>query len=292
MANILFLHPLQSSSHYFDKIPSMILIRKILTLAIILVALPLSMTAQPSSEIDTIDDILKHLSLEEQLAESPKDLYQQFSQNPFGLPPAQNEQMMDIFLDTFTADSLSDYIHQTFVANMDKNHAQSVAKWFNQDKNQPLLNAEKEYYTIEGIRKRVVNRYEMEQDPPSAERKQLLSTLAQSKSAAETELETQVILFRSLVKAFGILSSQRDLSNAQIEGFVNNFRSQAQMQIDRETTQKLMLQFYGIDNELINNYNSFYESEGGQWLSNTKSAALKSAYQKASNNFLESIKNL
>jgi hypothetical protein len=200
--------------------------------------------------------------------------------------------MMEIFLETFTADTLSDHIQQTFEESVDKKHARSVSEWLSQNKNQALINAEKEYYTIEGVRKRVVNRYEMEQNPPSVERTELLSNLAQSKSAAETELETQVILFQSLVKAFGILSPQRNLSDAQIEGFVNNFRSQAQSQIERETQQKLIVQFHGIDNKLIRDYQSFYESEAGRWLSQTTATALKSAYQEASDEFLQSIKNL
>ncbi|MEL7835100.1 hypothetical protein [Fodinibius sp. Rm-B-1B1-1] len=272
----------------------MTILRLIFTL-FLLTSLPIiSVGQQPtaSSQTDAIQHIVSTIPFNEMLEESPRDLHQQFSQNPFGLPPSQNEKMMEIFLETFTTDTLSEHIRQTFEDSIDKKHAQSVNEWLSQEKNQPLINAEKEYYTIEGIRKRVVNRYEMEQDPPSAERKELLSNLAQTKSATEMELETQVILFRSLVKAFGILNTQRTLSDAQIEGFVSNFRNQAQSQIEREITQKLMVQFYGIDNELIRDYQSFYESEAGRWLSQTTAEALKSAYQKASDEFLQSIENL
>lgn len=270
----------------------MISLRKLLIFSFVLLVLPLSTIAQSSSKQNTINTILEQIPLEEQLKESPRDLHQQFAQNPFGLPASQNEQMIALFLKTFTADTLSNYIQQTFEEKFDQNHAQSVSKWLVQEKNQPLLDAEKEYYTIEGIRKRVVNRYELEQDPPSEERTKLLSNLVQSRSAVETEIEMQTILFRSLVKAFSTLSPQRTLSDDQIEGFVDNFRTQAQMQIDRETQQKLMVQFHGIDNELIRDYQSFYKSDAGRWLSQTTAAALKTAYQKASDEFLQSIKNL
>lgn len=270
----------------------MISLRRPLILSLMLMVVPLSTIAQSSSETKIINTILAHIPVQEQLEESPRDLHQQFSQNPFGLPASQNEQMMKTFLETFTADTLSDHIRQIFQEHFDKTNAQSASDWLTQEKNRPLLAAEKEYYTIDGIRKRVVNRYEMEQQSPSEQRKKLIENLAQSKSAAETEIETQVILFRSLVKAFGILSPQRSLSEAQIEGFVNNFRNRAQMQIRSETNQKLMIQFHGIDNELIRDYQSFYESEAGRWLNQTTAKALKSAYQKASDEFLQSIKNL
>jgi hypothetical protein len=248
--------------------------------------------SDPDPKTEAINNIFEEVPLEEKINEHPRELHEQFSQNPFGLSPSKNEQMMDLFLQAFTADSLVDHAKQIFRENFDKEKAQSVTNWLKDESIQVVLEAELEFYSLQGIRKRVVHKYELEQNPTSDERTELINSLLASMSASETETESQVILFRAIVTAFGILSDQRTLSDSQIDGFVDNFRNRMQGQVDQELTRQYLLRYHELDDEVLQQYQSFYESEAGRWLNENTSDGIQSAYQKASDRFLESIQNL
>ncbi|GAA5520111.1 hypothetical protein LQ318_00205 [Aliifodinibius salicampi] len=269
--------------------------QKFFLLTLCLFLLPFITSAQKSnldSETEVINYIFEELPLEEKINEHPRELHEQFSQNPFGLSPSKNDQMMDLFLQAFTADSLVYHTQEVFRENFDENKAQSVTKRLKDESIQEVLEAEQEFYSLQGIRKRVVNRYELEQNPPSDARTKLINSLVASMSAAETETESQLILFRAIVTAFGKLSDERTLSDSQIDNFVNNFRNRMQGQVDQELTQQYLLKYHGLDNEVLQQYQSFYESEAGNWLNKNVSQGIQSAYQKASDRFLESVQNL
>lgn len=265
----------------------------LLTLSIFL--LPFTTSAQePDSDSTTeiINYIFEEIPIEEKINEHPRELHEQFSQNPFGLSPSKNDQMMDLFLQAFTADSLVNHAREIFHDNFDEERAQSVTDWLKKESIKEILEAEQEFYSLQGIRKRVVNKYELEQNSPSEDRTKLINSLIASMSEVEAEIESQVILFRAIVTAFGELSDQRTLSDSQINNFVNNFRNQMQGQVDQELTQQYLLRYHGLDTEVLQQYQSFYESEAGVWLNKNISQGIQSAYQKASDRFLESIQNL
>lgn len=264
-------------------------------LTLCLFLLPFITSAQEpdlDSKTEIINYIFEKIPLEEKINEHPRELHKQFSQNPFGLSPSKNNQMMDLFLQAFTADSLVYHAQEVFRDNFDEEKAQSVTKRLNDESIQGVLEAEQEFYSLQGMRKRVVNRYELEQNTPSDERTKLINSLVASMSAAEAEAESQVILFRAIVTAFGKLSDQRTLSDSQIDNFVNNFRNRMQGQVGQELTQQYLLRYHGLDNEVLEQYQSFYESEAGNWLNKNISQGIQTAYQKASDQFLESVQNL
>lgn len=256
--------------------------------------LPFLTTAQETSERSPekqLETIFEHIPFEGKLNESPKDLNEQFSQNPLGLPAEKNRQMMELFLDAFTADTLIHQAKEVFHEKYDADLVHSVIQELEQGKLESVFEAEKEFYSLQGIRKRVVNRYEMQQNPPSEKRTELINELIETQSASEAEIEVQVILFRAIVEAFGELSDQ-SLSESQIDGFVDNYRGQIQGQVEQEISNQFLLRYHEVDEATLRKYQSFLESEAGVWLSETSSEAVQSAYKKASNRFLESIRNL
>lgn len=268
---------------------------RLLFFALIFAVIPLVTAAQESGDYtkaEVIDRIFEEIPFEGSLNERPNDLHQEFSQNPLGLPASQNEKMMEVFLQSFTADTLVHHARNAFQRNYNAEHAAAVMDWFPDEDIQTVLDAEREFYTIQGIRKRVVNRYELEQNPPSDARINLINSLAESMGASEAEIEAQLVLFRAIVSAFGELSAQQSFTESQIDGFVQNYRSQIQMQVNQEVSNQLMLTYHGLDNEALQQYQSFYESEAGNWLRETISESIQSAYRTASDSFLESIRNL
>lgn len=262
--------------------------------AIGILLLPLVINAQGDAgdtQKDFVDRIFHEMALAQRLDERPRDLHQQFSQNPLGLPPEKNERMMELFLQAFTSDTLQAYARENFLQDYKSGAAEEVESWIGREHTQKVLQAEQQFYSLQGMRKRIVHQYEMEQNPPPESRSQLIDQLIESRSAIESEVESQLVLFRALITAFGEVSEQRSFTEAQIDGFVDNYRGQLQMQVERELPRQFMLMYYEVETDTLNRYISFFESDAGSWLSGTTSESIQSAYQQATDRFLESIRN-
>lgn len=270
------------------------LIRRLAS-TIFVICLPILAFSQSSSadaNAKAINQIFEEIPIKERLGETPENLHAQFSQNPFGLPAEQNQKMMDLFLETFNTDAMVADAKEVFQENVQSEEVKAAINWIQNEDTQKTLDAENEFYTIQGIRKRVVNKYELEQNPPSKERNQLISSLVENKSAIEDELESQVIIFRALVNAFSELSPQQSFSEAQIEGFVGNFRNQNRPQVEQSVTNQFQLMYHGLENDTLNNYISFYETDAGNWLSSTTTESIHTAYEEAAARFLEAVRNM
>lgn len=261
---------------------------------IVFTLLPYLVFAQvsPSPKTKQINQIIKQTNVEDKLQAPIEELRLQFSQNPFGLPSAKNKQMMKRFKKSFSRDSLLRTINATFRKNYDAVHADSVTEWLQQDPIRRLLSQETEYYTLQGIRKRVVNKYELEQHPPPPERSRLMEELAETISAPRLEIESQVMIFKAMVTAFSKLSDLRTFNGRQIRSFTNNFRNQVQPQIKREFPNRLLIKYKGIKSSALQSYMSFYTTPAGTWLKNTTAQSVRHAIKKATDKFLTSIDGL
>lgn len=269
--------------------------RRTAAIIILFALLPFIAIAQespPQNESEIINKIIEETSVSGELHQPIDELQNQFSQNPFGLPSATNERMMDLFSEAFQPESTLESIRSTFNNQYNTEHAESVVDWLNEPHPQGVHEAEKEFYTLQGIRKQVVSKYELEQDPPSENRIQLIQSLAQRKSAVETELEARATIFRALVTAFGELSDQQSFSSSQIEGIVGNFRNQIQSQIDQQVINHLMTKYHSVEDDVLQQYISFYDTESGQWLTDTTSESIQNALESAADQFLTSINNM
>ena len=254
---------------------------------------PIDTVAQSgSSKSDVAEQLFDNMQLEQQMLETSEELHSQFVQNPLGLPAGQNKQMMDLFLEAFSISMLVDDAKQFFRQNLNPTHANSALQWIQEPETKAVLAAQKQFYTLQGIRKRIVHKYEMEQDPPSDQRVKIIDSLAQNTSAVESEIESQVIIFRAIVSAFDEFNVQQSFSEMQLNGIVSNFRNQLQLQVEQEVTNQLMLIYYDVETESLGTYASFYDTESGRWLNKTTTQAMHSAYQSAADRFLDSVRNL
>lgn len=252
----------------------------------------LAQTTAPTSESETINYIIKETSIQEELNRSISELESQFSQNPFGLPASKNEQMMNLFANTFEPKAMRTTIKETFREQYNADHANATVNWLNDSTTQKVLDYQKEFYTLQGIRKRIVNEYELEKNPVSQARTALIDSLAQQMSAAPMEVESRAIIFRAMISALSKLSDQRSFSEAQIDTFVNNFRNQMQSQIGQQLTNRFLVKYHGLDSKYLRDYMSFYETEAGSWLSNTTSQSVHGALESASEKFLNSLNTI
>jgi len=261
----------------------------------ILSLMPLTLMAQNTATTNhsaKINKIISATSIGLQMNGTTKEFHDQFSQNPLGLNPSTNDQMMNIFKHNFDQKTLVDDAFQTFQDNYNAQYADSVINWIHSKASQQVLHTKQDYYTLQGIRKRVVNKYELEQNPPSQERTNIIDSLAHRTSAAEAEINANVKMFRAVVKAFSRLSDQRTFSDAQIEGFVNNYRSQMNSQMDQEIQKQLLVMYHSIDNQTLKTYSSFYTTEPGKWLNKTTLNSMQEAFDAATDRFLKSVEKI
>ncbi|NGP88515.1 hypothetical protein [Fodinibius halophilus] len=256
--------------------------------------LPFSLSSQnikPANTPAKGDDIFEAIHLERQLFEISEEMQELLSQNPFGLSQSLNKQMLEHYKKAFTKQFLLTDAHRTFQDQLNTQYSDSTLQWINQETSQRILSAEEDYYTLQGIRKRVVRRYELEKTPPSQERITLVNTLAKKMGVREVKLKSKIILMRTFLKAFNALSKRRTFKQNQREAIIANYKNQLRTNMDKEVQTQFLVTYYGIKNEKLSTFSSFYNTDAGEWLRNTKSAALYSAYQAAADRFLESIQN-
>lgn len=247
--------------------------------------LPLGAVAQESTQI------LKSIAFEDHLREIPQSMHDQFLQNPFGLPASTNEQMMKAFHTAFLTNALPKDARKAFQKRFSSEHAASVMQWFNKKSIQNVLKADRKAHTLQGIRQRVVNKYELEQNPPGESRINLIQNLADNINAEDTKVESSAIIFRAFVSAFDEFNNQQSFTETQIEGIVGNFRNQVRTQIGQDITQRLLVTYHELDDQSLNDYIEFYNTEAGKWLNEAKTTSFQSSYQSAADRFLNSVKN-
>lgn len=252
----------------------------------------LSQGSLPSSQDDTITYIIQETSVQEDLHRSISEIENQFSQNPFGLPAAKNEQLMELFGEHFAPQKMQSPIRNTFQEQYNRDHAEATAESLSQQMVQQVLEYEKEFYTLQGIRKRVVNRYELEQNPPNQQRTQLVDSLAQQMDLASMEVESRAIIFRAMVSALSDLSEQRNFNEMQINDFVQNFRNQVSSQINQQLSNRLLLKYHGLETAPLQKYAEFYQTPAGNWLSNTRTQAVHAALQQSADEFMNALDSI
>ncbi len=251
------------------------------------IALPLSTIAQE----DTIDLIFEASTIPQILEETPKDLQQQFSQNPFGISSENNERLIELFLENFSADSLSATAKSHLTDNFNQDLAASTLEQLQSEPIKSVLETESDFYTIQGTRKQIITKYELEEDEPSQERIDLIRELIEQRSDIETEIESQTILFRTFVLGTDTISSQLALGDEQVEAIIDNFKNRMQMQLEDELIQNYLVMYHSITDEQLKEYASFYETEAGQEYKTAVAEAVHAAFEEGSDQYLYSVES-
>ncbi|MDX1586224.1 MAG: hypothetical protein R3222_05750 [Balneolaceae bacterium] len=264
-------------------------------LCLLIYFIPFFAFAQQSATTNNsavVDTLLKKIPFESRLQQAPADIEMQFAQNPLGLPAEKNERMITLFSEGFVIDSLMSDVKTVFNNRFRDAYSDTLLSWLNSVSAQKIHEAEASSNTIQGARRRIVRMYELEQEPPSQSREEIILSLMDATSAVEMAIESQSILFRSIVSAFSILSDQRTFSDSQIDGIVNNYRLEIESQMESDLKQQYLVMYYDLDGETLNRYITFYESEPGSWLDSTSLEAVTTAYQRATDRFVESVENM
>lgn len=253
--------------------------------------LPYSVSAQSASEADQsfVDKLVEKMALKHQVSAAPEEIRAQFEQNPLQLPPETNEQMLEQFDKAYATDLLLQDFKTAIQKEITGQHRQELSQWLGNDQTKSITESQQFYYTLQGKRQRVITRYEMDQNPPSDQRINLISTLTDTTSVAESSVESSVIILKSVIRASSQLSTQRNFSDAQINAFANNFRTQLQAQAGDQLNRQQLVMYHHVQDETLQQYISFWGTDTGQQLDNAISQSLQAAYRQAAERFLQSI---
>lgn len=250
--------------------------------------IPIKGTAQTSSDLSNqpfVDTLIEELGIKYQMEDLTKDIRTQFEQNPFQLPQDTNEKMLNQFSTVYDSNELLRNFKTVFQQQIEGVSISAINKWLNSDAAINVHRINNEFYTLQGSRQRVVTMYEMDQSPPSEQRKSIINTLAEVSGATDQTIEFSVIIFRSLINKLNMLSERQNLTGNQIDGIVDNFRMQIQSQARQQVSNQFLVKYFNISGDVLRSYISFYKSEAGQWLSIAISKSMHSAFETAASKF-------
>lgn len=261
------------------------------TILSFLLCLPLFVFGQsaPENKRALVNQLVEQLALKDQLKEAPDDIRLQFEQNPLNLSPQENERMLELFSDAYKSDRLLDDFKSTLQQEMTDEYAAEISQKLSTPSIRAVTDAQQEFYTLQGKRKRIVTKYEMGQQAPSPERTAAITALVDTTSSAAGSVESSVVILRSVIKALGVLSNQHSFTDQQIDAVADNFRTQMQSGASQQTNNRLMVTYYNVDTEALESYVTFMRSDTGQWLDKAISQSIQSAYEAASDRFLQAV---
>lgn len=235
------------------------------------------------------DTITSDFAIPQKIKEPPRDLQLQFQQNPLNLAPEKNNEILRHFSEAFKTELLVDDFKAALKQKLSGEHVSTVSQKLQSPAIQKVTEALQEFYTLQGKRQGIVTKYEMEQDPPSADRTSMIRSLVDTTSTAEESVESSIIILRPLLTSLMKESQQRTFSETQLDAITSNFRTQMQSQASEQTLNDLLITFYNIEGNTLNEYLSFMQSPAGQWLDNAISESIQSSYQQAADRFSASV---
>lgn len=256
--------------------------------------LPLTMIGQgsPTGQSETAQGITEKVGIGKRMNEFAREFYSQFSQNPLGLEPAKNEQLMNLFAKEFKGEKLLDDFRQELSDKEETDYANAVRQWLGNESVRKVLDAQKDFFTLQGMRKRVINKYELEQNPPDAARINTIQSLDQYTSASKIKENSNAIMFRAILTAFTRISNRQTFSDSQIDNLVDNYRVRMLPQVKQDMQEELLTMYHKIDNGTLKKFIGFYKTDSGRWLNTTTLACADSAFSNAADRFLSSMNNM
>lgn len=256
---------------------------------LILTALPaLSTRAQSNALVDQIAD---QMAMKHQLGEAPEQIRVQFEQNPLQLAAETNTQMLSLFEEAYSPDLLLQDFKSALRQEMEDQYSANISQWLNSQNAQTVTEARQDYYTLQGKRKRIITLYEMDQNPPTSQRKAVIASLTDTTTVAESLVESSVIILRSIIETLGTLSSRQNFSQGQINGIASSFRTQMQAQAGQNLNNQSMVMYYNVPVNTLEEYVAFWGTEAGQWLDKAIGKSMQAAYQAAADRLVQAAKD-
>jgi len=228
-----------------------------------------------------VDTLIQTMNVPQTIYEIPRSMGGLFEQNPIGIEQDVNEQIMNAYAQAFDPDTLIKIVKRTLADHYNPDYADTVWHWSQQDSIKKILQLEEEFNTIQGYRKQVIGKYELDQNPPTEIRLMLIESLRDATSATNLAVDSYSMIFKGFLSSINKLSPTRNFSDAQMESFVDNYRAQMNDELSNEILNQYLVMYHDVSYDAISNYIDFFETGSGTWINSTLQDGIKKAYRDA-----------
>jgi hypothetical protein len=243
---------------------------------------------------DAATPLIQQLTLQENLMAPQTEIQQLLKRNFFSLPEQQSQQLEQSFVKGYDGKYLLNVFRDSLQNRMTPELKEKVSAWLSRSSTQAVSRVLQQDSTLPGKRKRVIAMYKTEQHPPKTARKRTLSTFWDTTSSLHQPIASSLIAFRSIIKAFGMLSGKQHLSKDRIDMIVRNYKNKVllpSIQAGKKPgIRSMAVKYYGVDTDDLQKFTSFFESDAGQKLLKVIDKSMQAAYQAGSKQFLNQIK--
>lgn len=265
------------------------------SIALFLFCIPLAIQAQSPIAIDStaalVNRLTSQFAVPSQLKEQPRSIRNQFEQNPLSLPEKTNSRILGQFSEAYDTQALVADFKAALQNNIPAEFTDDIARKTASLSIRAVTEAQQEYYTLQGKRKRIITRYEMDQQPPSAKRRSAISALVDTTAIADGSVESSVLILRSLLKALIQSNDQLPYSESRLNAITKNFQAQMQSQASQQANRQLMVTYHPVDLNNLKQYVAFMQSPAGQALDKAITQSMRSAYEAAANRFSQAVQS-
>jgi hypothetical protein len=256
-----------------------------------LLLLPITIWAQSDSNSNSLQTLITESGSEVRLAYVADFMSAEISGNPFELDSTKNARLQNSFQAAFQMDSLRKYFHERLSEQLTPSFIDSSLTLIQRDSIHTVLDAKKEFNTLQGLRKQVVSRYELDKEGIADNRAMQIKSLMENQKLTQFTVDSQVLIFRSIIKAYDHLNTEQSFSDTQVDAFTNNFRMRAESTMTSNLNNRYQIMYYDIDDPTLEYYISVFRSGLGKRLNEAFSTSMIASYEKAVQHFLSSIED-
>jgi hypothetical protein len=218
-----------------------------------------------------------------------------FDQNFLGLSATKNKQLIQSFSNGYDIKRVLGDFKDTLQKMMTPRYHKKITAWLNQPATQAVLKVRRRYYTLQGKRERIIAMYKLGQHPPKPARRHVLAALWDTTAKTQLSVKSSIILFRSIIEAYGYLNNDLNLSSARINAIIQNYQSRvlgpAAKHARKEGSRTLAVKYYHVKLPELKTYTAFFESKAGQWLIRAIGKSRQAAYRAGAKRFLAIVKS-
>lgn len=254
------------------------------------VGVPLTIQAQTlTNDQPLVGQIIETLALSNKITQLPANFEKQFEQNPFRLSEQTSQNWLNAFKKAYDRELLMQDYREIFQVKLSELSVEELQAWLNKPSTQQLAEARHEHYSLQGKRMQIVALYELDKDPLSNERQQLLGKYAEAITPKEAVIEAAIAVFKSIVNSVDQVSTKLNFTEAQTGMIINNFRQQEPEHIKQLAEKGLPVKFYNVPSETISQSLNFWQSKTGQTLAKAIYTSLQQTYKKAGQRLLKAV---
>ncbi len=257
----------------------------------VLVGIVLLLGSMPVAAVEKtqlIQEVLDLSGVREQLAGMPGIMQQQISQGQNQMSPVVRQKLMEIVAETFDTDKMYRLVQEYNEANYQEAHLLAVRDWLKSALGRKVTEMEIQSSNPEALSEMMAFALELQQTPPSDQRKQLVQDFNEVYRLSEFLGQ---LLVASMKGALNMMQSLYPDNNPGMdhELLVEQLRRSMMPMIEQQMEIQVLFTYRHLSNEEFAAYVEQGRTESGKWYIGVNSAALVDALNQAIQDTLQRL---